>query len=602
MIIFGGTLAVAFYCFLIGSLIPSQRTTGVSDYLLECVATSLWVSWFIAAATLILGVPSFFYLSFGLCFAFAAFVFARSLMRRQAPASPNVPRVEIPNAAGFGIMMVVVGVASLLLLDLIFSERHHSLFNTWDGIVSWNRWAVEMAQGEYEPIDGAYPILFPGLWSLIYRGQNDHTIWFLAKASMYLMPVLVTLATTVLVERAKLIEALVVALFGFTFFFVSRADFLLEGMMDVPVAVLMLCASVLIYLSIDNIENDNVDGAASDLRLAALFCGLAAITKQAGVLLIIPLLVAAFLVLRRSRASIGASLGLATRALAPLLLFLLIYSQRQPDPLGNVDYLRTLSAETPAGESKWSHAYYWLKTMWQPQMLLLVAALPFASFGLLKRPTGVVGVTFLLTAIIGSFIFADCCSYEPRNGWWILSLLVIGSLFGLCAVIPRGFRLAFLKRSEPPVTVPKASLILPAFLAAIIGAGTISTLVPDARARALQAEAQWGLLWPDVDALIRANYIKIGDARIVSSYQVLEWLPDMQDNYVNCWGDDNCAISVISQAGRGFVLTDNLDAHPLLRQFIGNAELLGEARGWQLYGPIVPSQDDRAAQPEGEAQ
>lgn len=597
MIVFGGVLALAFYCFLIGAVLPLGResadraASGISDYFLGCVAASLWVAWFIAAATILIGAPSFFYVSFGAAFILAGVLFVRTLMHREV----FISMVQLPDADTLSRMGIVFGLAAALTTNLVFSDSYHDLFNTWDAIVSWNRWGLEISQGRYDPIDGGYPILFPGLWSLIYRAQGDSSVWFVAKASMFLIPVLATTTVVVLIERARLVEAALTAIFVFTFFFVSRAYFLLEGMMDVPVSALVLCAGVFIYLAIDRLEQDRVEDAVVDLRLAFLFSGLAAITKQPGTLIFAPLLVAAFLVLKRSQFPIREGLGLAIRGFAPVVVFLIIYIQRQPDPFGNFDYLRTLAAQTPSGVSKMSNAYNWIKNMWQPQMLLLIAALPFANLSKLDRPSGVTGLAFLFTAIIGAFIFADCCSYEPRNGWWILPFLVVGSLFGVRNVLSDKFGAALCPPASPLIAIPRNALAFTAFVAALAAATALSAAKPDSRMRSMQVELQWRLLWPDVNALIRANEITIGDSKVVSSYQILGWLPGLDDNYVNCWNDVDCTIAQLSANG-GFLLTNTLDSLPRLQEFVGDADLRGEARGWRLYGPILRSQTAVAAE------
>lgn len=59
-----------------------------------------------------------------------------------------------------------------------------SVFNTWDAIMSWNRWAVEWTGGSL-PLDlGTYPQLGPASWAWIYILQGTSAVQLFAKTLM----------------------------------------------------------------------------------------------------------------------------------------------------------------------------------------------------------------------------------------------------------------------------------------------------------------------------------------------------------------------------------------------------------------------------------
>lgn len=60
-------------------------------------------------------------------------------------------------------------------------------FVDWDALVSWNRWAIELYSNKYYPMNTGYPILFPAIWSLIYKMQGNFVINIFAKAFYFIL-------------------------------------------------------------------------------------------------------------------------------------------------------------------------------------------------------------------------------------------------------------------------------------------------------------------------------------------------------------------------------------------------------------------------------
>ena len=79
----------------------------------------------------------------------------------------------------FSITLALMGIWWALKL---FFYNIGSIFNAWDAIASWNRWATEWAGNSF-PVDSArYPQLIPANWSLSYVFIGNIDIQFFAKA------------------------------------------------------------------------------------------------------------------------------------------------------------------------------------------------------------------------------------------------------------------------------------------------------------------------------------------------------------------------------------------------------------------------------------
>jgi hypothetical protein len=552
-----GSFAAFFYTVLIGMVVPPRSDEGVSEYLLGAIARSVLISWTIVFVCHITALPTLFVPSIVVASGVAALTWLRGL-----PGSLPVGKFNGPALA------LLAGLAAMLTLNMLLGGTYHAIFDGWDSVLSWNRWARELAQTQYAPQNAAYPILWPGVWSLIYRAQGDSTVWIAAKASMFAVPAIAVLSVGMLVERSKYTAAAVVAIFAFWFFFVDRPNEMLDGMMDAPVAVLVLAAGAAMTVS---------TRSPGTLLTAAYLVGVAAMTKQAGVILFIPLaLVVTSCVMQRRIGWVAAAFVFAV-AIAPIAMFLVIYLPIEADVRGNFSHLQDLARGTG---SPFETAYTMLRDAWHPVPLLALAALAFLNALRLRTLDGAAGFLFLVLAIVGGFIFADCCSYGARNGWWVISLLVVSAVFTLEPVD------RWLAKREPP-GLQKGRLIWP--LAVLIFSVVLSSamlLFSDVEVDQAQEKLQWQILWPEVNALIRSNLPIIGEGKIISPYQIIGLLPGLGDQYVLCYSnEDDCARNTLEREQRSFLLVADQQGYPSLYPQLSKGRFLGEINGWYLYGP-----------------
>jgi hypothetical protein len=78
----------------------------------------------------------------------------------------------------------ILWIITFILLTGLFSEAT-SIFTAWDGVVSWNRWGIELSNNIYKPMAISYPVLIPSIWAYIYKMQGTADIRWTAKFSLF---------------------------------------------------------------------------------------------------------------------------------------------------------------------------------------------------------------------------------------------------------------------------------------------------------------------------------------------------------------------------------------------------------------------------------
>jgi hypothetical protein len=152
------------------------------------------------------------------------------------------------------------------------------IFHENDEVVSWNRWAVDWANGRFPSQTWHYPQLLPSIFSLVYVFIGDSSVQFFAKAIMPLFPIAILLALFDLGLRTQQIGYFIaICLLRFLMPFV--AEDVTAGYADTPVAYM---AFMPIYLLLQMCDSAQVQNKKSDLILGAVLCAGSALTKQAG--------------------------------------------------------------------------------------------------------------------------------------------------------------------------------------------------------------------------------------------------------------------------------------------------------------------------------
>ncbi|HEY5976065.1 MAG TPA: hypothetical protein VIU41_15130, partial [Geobacteraceae bacterium] len=230
---------------------------------------------------------------------------------------------------GEGTLRRIVGMAMFLsaMLTLVYFGARAigsvgQVFNSWDDVVSWNRWAVDWSSGHFPAHTWRYPQLLPANWSLTYLFIGTSSLQFFAKAIMPLFMLLILLLQLDLWLRSGNTGYLAaIPVTGFMHLIVNGVQGVMSGYADIPVAFMAFATLYILHLQATD-ESGETKGRA--MISAGLCCAAAGLTKQAGLYLLCVLPLLGYFLLYRSNRLISAkrkALQLAgATAMAALLI------------------------------------------------------------------------------------------------------------------------------------------------------------------------------------------------------------------------------------------------------------------------------------------
>ena len=113
--------------------------------------------------------------------------------------TPRSDSTPAPSA----IERCVAAAAVVLMIAFAAHALWHAgdIFQQWDAVVSWNRWAQDWAGNHLPRTTAEYPQLLPCNMSLSYVFLQDASIWFFAKGFMFLFCLLLLLGMFDLYRR-----------------------------------------------------------------------------------------------------------------------------------------------------------------------------------------------------------------------------------------------------------------------------------------------------------------------------------------------------------------------------------------------------------------
>jgi hypothetical protein len=568
-LVFSGVLAAIFYPLLLGAVWPARDGSDFSEAVLGLIAKSLWLSWLVVVVSYWLKRDIPFLALLGLVTIVLAYQWLRG--RRF---------VVVTNPWFVAITLIVTAGLCLFCYFGGFNSDYRLIFMTNDALVSWNRWGIELTENTFKPYNAAYPLLFPGIWSLIYKAQGASAVWIFAKLTTFVGPIILAGTICVLFASRSVLAASIYSVFVFQFFFVTKASSILLGNMDAPVAIMCLAAGILMVAAIDKIER----GESSDetVVLAGLFSGLASITKQPGTVMLLPLLYLVGMGLWSGK--IGKRAGLIAIAVGaiPLATFMVMFLSQEPNPLGNIEQLQGITASV--NKIPLLAAFHHVEAMLPVWMLAGLLLLAFGNILYLRRLSGQMGILFLVLGIVGFFVFSKCCAYHERNGWWIVALLAMSSMATLC-------RFDFWRvgsANRMPVQYLPTALAALSIAAAAVTQGRIS----DEAIVSMQFHEQEKVLGPHAGPILRKTLQPIlnrGDV-LITEFGETRWFPGMEDFFVNCVSSSKkCVASALvkHEGGNTFVLIQRgVFEYPSMVSLLTLEKRMAESGGFELYGPF----------------
>lgn len=581
---FYGAFSGLFYTMALGAIWPSRGDMDFSTALLDLIAKSLWLSWLVVVLSFFLNLPNPIK---PLCAGVGAAIVVQAFLHRRVLLQPGATALPL---------VIALGVSAILFFGGLGSA-YEVIFLTNDAVVSWNRWGVELSKNVYNPWNAAYPVLFPGVWSLIYKAQQSASVWVFAKLTLFVLVLILGLLVGRLLSCGLIICAAALAVFS-AFFFVGWHAFpLLKGDMDIPVSVMCLAACVSILVVADHIERTSPETGDS-IILAALFVGLATITKQPGVTLLVPFFVLLAIAWWTKAITGKISILVMAIALVPLATFLAVYFTREANAIGNLEVLRNITQRVAKDRHPLQLATEHLVVGSIPAKALLpVIGCTLLNLVNVRRLSNKIGLLLLALSVVGFLQYANCCAYDTRNVWWVVALLFGSALFGLKNLDV--FRVAPSAAQSWPAAYLRGALLC---LSILIGLA-VADRIPDATIAEVQVREQARVLGPNFARMFKTSFLPIQDPSdvLISENGIAEWLPGMTSNFVVCGSTDRrCFVRAAKQypEARMFVLIErgNLE-YPIIADRLTEEYLIGKAQPFELYGPFSASELARAAAP-----
>jgi hypothetical protein len=95
---------------------------------------------------------------------------------------------------GMLVAAILAAVASILYYFFVYGTQTTAIFNSWDAIFSWDRWAVEWAKGLLPTNVYHYPQLLPANFSITYKFIDEVRVKFFARMFTNYIEIFVLLA------------------------------------------------------------------------------------------------------------------------------------------------------------------------------------------------------------------------------------------------------------------------------------------------------------------------------------------------------------------------------------------------------------------------
>lgn len=411
------TLLLVFYS---GYALRGQNSTTVSEMIASSFLYSMLISWliFLCAYFLNLSTGSLAALIIGITAGCYWFGNNTTIVSTGAFRGKNLI---------LSLIILLLGGVILYFTYLYLQKFYNPVFTFWDAVVSYNRWAIELEQGKYTVGGAAYPILYPGLWSLIYRLQDDSTFWIVSKASLIAAPLALFIYTVSLsLERRSLFPMLfVLSCMGLVIF---RTPYFLSGMMDIAIVLVGMLSCLLVWKESTEKQPGN---------LSLLSGGVASLIKQAGLGFLLLAILMKLVEARRLKKITQSHWKAITLGLSlPLsfLAFFLLHNDFQQIP-GSFRGLNKVAENAANGSELVSYALSSAYAYLPLKFILPIIGFFLAGIYFSSTKIRYLSIFSLLIAAVGALIWVFISSYDIRNLYWSIILLIFSASIGLDVTI-----------------------------------------------------------------------------------------------------------------------------------------------------------------------
>lgn len=179
-------------------------------------------------------------------------------------------------------ILLVVAFGVILVYGFYFFYFLGTVFEHWDPVTGWNRFAVDWA-ANHLPVDTwRYPQLIPCNWSISYVMMQNPGVQSFARAIMPLFALAnLLLFLDLAIQKRKSIYLLGLIFYGGLLGYLYGPSYIVSGYMDIPVSFFGFLAFHAWH------SREDINGSLG----AMIFACAAGVTKQAGLFILIILLI-----------------------------------------------------------------------------------------------------------------------------------------------------------------------------------------------------------------------------------------------------------------------------------------------------------------------
>jgi hypothetical protein len=448
-------------------------------------------------------------------------------------------RCLIPALAARRPPVALAGSASILALLAVFAWyvcrgalASGAVFSAWDPVVSWNRWAIDWAENRLPWHTWHYPQLLPTTISLTYVMLGGEQVQFFARAIIALFPLAILLACWDLTLRRQDARYAAAGALGGVLLALTLRAHLLAGLAEEPVAAMnWMCLYVLLLGE----RAASWAEAKRFLFFGVVFAAGGALTKQAGwhMAAIYPVL--AYLLVIRRHAPAGSLIRV--RAVAGCMVGIValagpwyIYRELNPSDsefgfiFGGVHAGRNYAERA-------QRALALLSAMLaMPSWVFLYVSPALLALSLLDRSWRWITVLFTAPFIL---VWVFFFTYDIRNLVAGIFPAAAGMVIGVGGAW-EAVRVRGLTR-RPGVATMRARGAVWLAMVALVGLLLALSRGPlrDSKLLEQQRRQQAEIYSPEVNRAVLEGAPDAGpDAKVVTNYQILPYLPGLKGAYV----------------------------------------------------------------------
>lgn len=369
-------------------------------------------------------------------------------------------------------LLFFLSLAVILLYVFYFFYFLGSVFMHWDPVASWNRFALDWAGNKLPDQSWRYPQLIPANWSVSYVIMQTTGVEAFAKATMPLFSMATLLLFMELALRRRCSVYLVgLTAYGLLLSYLYNPSVIVSGYVDIAVSFFAFLAFHAVYGLKHDVGKRKLLRA---LTLAVIFASTAAITKQAGLFILLVILVfssLAFSSLSRFKSRFKARARLPAKTIFKTVLFFLLivsvitvswYGLKEIQISKGLDRSMIQKVQDvhkqkdpskrfgQAMDELLTHRHVKLK----PLILLFLL---FVLLGLFRRESW---WSTLFIAIPFTLIWGFFFSYDLRNLSLAVPFMAFSGAFGIAFIKVKSGALLSRLKAKRPIRLPVKYILL----------------------------------------------------------------------------------------------------------------------------------------------